>query len=54
MWYLLCDIDDMKDSFYDEPEHVYDKFPKYHMKMLLGDFSAKVGRETFANQQLGM
>jgi hypothetical protein len=24
------------------------------MKMLLGDFSAKVGRETFANQQLGM
>jgi hypothetical protein len=25
-------IDAMKDSFYDELEHVFDKFPKYHMK----------------------
>jgi hypothetical protein len=24
---------------------VFDKFPKYHMKILLGDFNAKVGRE---------
>jgi hypothetical protein len=24
---------------------VFDKFPKYHMNMLLGDFSAKVGKE---------
>jgi hypothetical protein len=32
---------DMKDSFYEELEHVFDKFPKYHMKMLLGDSSAK-------------
>jgi hypothetical protein len=24
---------------------VYDKFPKYHMKILFGDFNAKVGRE---------
>jgi hypothetical protein len=38
-------IDDMKDSFYKELEHVFDKFPKYHMKILLGDFSTKVGRE---------
>jgi hypothetical protein len=30
--------EDVKDSF-------YDKFPKYHMKILLGDFNAKVGRE---------
>jgi hypothetical protein len=39
------DKTDMKDSFSKELERVFDKFPKYHMKMLLGDFSAKVSRE---------
>jgi exonuclease III len=38
-------IDDMKDSFYEELESVFDKFPKYHMTILVGDFNAKVGRE---------
>jgi hypothetical protein len=38
-------IDDVKGSFYEEPEHVFDKFPKYNMKILLRDFNAKVGRE---------
>jgi hypothetical protein len=38
-------IVDTKDSFYEELECVFNKFPKYHMKMLLGDFNAKVGRE---------
>jgi hypothetical protein len=33
--------DDVKDSFYEELERVFDKFPKYHMKILLGDFNAK-------------
>jgi hypothetical protein len=37
--------DDVKDSFYEELEHVFDKFHKYHMKIMLGDFNAKVGRE---------
>jgi exonuclease III len=37
--------DDVKDSFYEELERVFDKFPKYHMKILLGDFNAKVGKE---------
>jgi hypothetical protein len=36
--------DDLKDSFYEELERVLDKFPKYHMNILL-DFNAKVGRE---------
>jgi hypothetical protein len=36
--------DDMKDSFNDKLECVFNKFPKYHMKILL-DFIAKVGRE---------
>jgi hypothetical protein len=31
--------------FYEELEHVFDKFPEYHMKILLGNFNAKVGRE---------
>ncbi|PNF40426.1 hypothetical protein B7P43_G18211, partial [Cryptotermes secundus] len=38
-------IDYLKDRFYEELEHVFDKFPKYPMKILLGDFNAKVGRE---------
>jgi hypothetical protein len=36
---------DVKDSFYEELEGVFDKFSKYHMKILLGDFNAKVGRK---------
>jgi hypothetical protein len=36
-------IYDMKGNFYDELERIFNKFPKYHMKML--DFNAKVGRE---------
>jgi hypothetical protein len=35
----------VKDSFYEELERVFDKFPKCHMKILLGEFNAKVGRE---------
>jgi hypothetical protein len=37
--------DDIKDSFYEELKHVFDQFPSYHMKILLGDYNAKVGRE---------
>jgi hypothetical protein len=44
-------IDDMKDSFYEEVERVFDEFPKYHTKILLADFNAQV-RKMFSNQQL--
>jgi hypothetical protein len=37
--------DEMKDSFYEELERMFVKFPKYHMKILLGNFNAKVSRE---------
>jgi hypothetical protein len=39
--------DYMKPSFYEQLESIFDKFPKcsYHIKILLGDFKAKVGRE---------
>jgi hypothetical protein len=45
--------DDVKDSFYEELEHVFDKFPKYHMKILLRDFNAKVGREDIFKPTIG-
>jgi hypothetical protein len=35
---------DVKYSFYEELERIFDKFPKYHSKILVGDFSAKVGK----------
>jgi hypothetical protein len=35
----------MSDSFYNELEHVFDKFPKYHKKILSGDCNAEVGRK---------
>jgi uncharacterized Zn-finger protein len=37
--------DDIKDSFYEELRRVFDQFPRYDMKIVLGDFNAKVGRE---------
>jgi hypothetical protein len=38
--------DDTEYSFYGELERVFDKFPKYGMKILLGDFNANVGRKS--------
>jgi hypothetical protein len=32
---------------------VFDEFPKYHMKILLGDFNAKVGREDIFKPTIG-
>jgi hypothetical protein len=43
----------MKDRFYEKLEQVFDKFPKYHMKILLGDFNAKVGRENIFKPKIG-
>ena len=45
--------DEAKDSFYEELEQVFDHFPKYHMKMLPGDFNAKVGRENIFKPTIG-
>jgi hypothetical protein len=35
--------DDVTYSFYEESEHVFIKFPKYHMKIFLQNSSTKVG-----------
>jgi hypothetical protein len=37
--------DGVKGSFYEEIGSVFDQFPMYNMKILLGYFNAKVGRE---------
>jgi hydroxypyruvate isomerase len=44
---------DVKESFYEELEHVFDKFPKYHMKILLQNLNAKVGKEDIFKQIIG-
>jgi hypothetical protein len=46
-------IDDVKDSFYEELENVFNTFFKYHRKILLEYFSAKVGREDFFKLTIG-
>jgi hypothetical protein len=43
----------MKDMFYEELEHVFDKFNKCHIKILLGDFNAELGREDIFKPTIG-
>jgi endonuclease/exonuclease/phosphatase family metal-dependent hydrolase len=45
--------DDVKGSFYEEMERVFDKFNKYHIKILVGEFNAKIGREDIFKQTIG-
>jgi hypothetical protein len=44
---------DVTDSFYEELECVFYKYPKYHMKLLLGDFNAKKSREDIFKLTIG-
>jgi hypothetical protein len=46
-------INDMEDRFHEELKYVLDKFPKYHMKILLRDFNAIIGREHIFNLTTG-
>jgi exonuclease III len=45
--------DDDKDSFYEELGRVFDQFPRYDMKVILGDFNAKVGRGNIFKPTIG-
>ena len=45
--------DNSKVNFYEELEQVFYHFPKYNMKILLGDFKAKVGRENIFKPTIG-
>lgn len=37
--------EDEKNEFYENIEKLYEEIPKYDIKMVLGDFNAKLGRE---------
>jgi len=37
--------DYLKESLYENLEHVFDQFPKHHIKIVLGEFNTKEGRE---------
>jgi len=43
----------LKDIFYEEVEEVFDHFPKYYMKILVGDFNAELGTEDIFKQIIG-
>jgi hypothetical protein len=45
--------DDVKDSFYEELGRVFDQFPRYDMKILLGHFNAKRDREDIFKPTIG-
>ena len=45
--------DESKDSFYGIRAGFFYHLPKYHMKILLGDFNAKGGERIFSDRQLG-
>jgi hypothetical protein len=45
--------DDIKDSFHEELGRVFDQFPRYDMKILLGDFNATVSREVTFKPTIG-
>jgi hypothetical protein len=51
----LCEdkSDDVKDNFYEEVGCVFDQFFRYDMKILLGDFKAKVGKEDIFKPTIG-
>jgi hypothetical protein len=46
-------IDYVKDSFYEELEHVFDKFPKNHIQILIGDFNVEASRENIFKLTIG-
>ena len=45
--------DKVKDKFYNEFEGVFNKLSRYYMKIVLGDFNAKVGCEDIFRPTLG-
>jgi len=44
---------DPKDSFHEDLEQVFDHFPRYHMRILLGDFNVKVGGDNIFKPTIG-
>jgi hypothetical protein len=44
---------DKDDDIKEELEQVFYQFPRYHMKILLGDFNAKIGKEDIFKPIIG-
>jgi hypothetical protein len=44
---------DSEDNFYEELEQVFDHFPKYHIKIMLGESNTKMGRENIFKPTIG-
>jgi len=44
------DKEEKKEKLLEELERIYDNIPKYFIKMLLGDFNARIGRKSHKNQ----
>ena len=42
--------DEEKDTFYDQLQSVYDKTPKHDVKIIMGDFNAKVGMDNSGHE----
>jgi hypothetical protein len=53
--YAPCEdkSDGVKDSFYEVLGRVFDQFSRYDMKILLGYFNVKVGREDILKPTIG-
>jgi exonuclease III len=45
--------DDIKEKFYDELETVMNSLPTHSLKMIVGDFNAKIGRENIYRPIIG-
>jgi hypothetical protein len=45
--------DEEMDSFFEELGCVFDQFPRYDMKIILGDLNAKLGRENTFKLTIG-
>jgi exonuclease III len=47
-------IVDVKFSFYEELEHIFNKITKLHKNILVGDFNAKGGKEDIFEPKIGV
>jgi hypothetical protein len=50
---MVDETDDIKESFYEDLYCAFNQFPKYHTKILFGDFNDKVGREDICKPTTG-
>jgi len=54
-WYAPTeeDDDDIKSTFYDRIEQIYDHLPSHAIIIVLGDFNAKIGKEIIYRPTIG-